>query len=68
MYTCKLDNLASAHQQEWLTLLWLVMSQKLVHEECLKWVNKVCKINLEMYDSAFNHRRKILMDLLSKLL
>jgi hypothetical protein len=68
VYTVREDLLLEGNEGEWASCLWLVLSKGMVQEECLRWVNRVCGINLEAYDNAYNHKRKVLMDLMSKLL
>lgn len=37
------------------------------NEECLKWLNKICGINLSTFDNAYNHQKKIIIDIMSKI-
>jgi hypothetical protein len=45
-----------------------VLSRDMVKEDCLKWINKMCGIHLETYDNAYNHQKKVIIDLMSKIL
>lgn len=64
----KKDKLMEANRNEWSNFLWFILSKNMIHEDCLKWVNKMCGLHLETYDNAYNHQKKIIIDLLSKLL
>ena len=67
IYTIRSEKLAEGNIIEWSNFIWFLLSKNMVHDDCLKWVNKVCGINLETYDNAFNHQKKVLIDLLSKI-
>ena len=48
--------------------LWFLLSKDVVSDDCLKWVNKICGVNIETYDNAFNHHKKVLIDLISRIM
>lgn len=67
LHTIRTNKLIEGNQQEWSNFIWFFLTKDFLAEDCIKWINKICQVGVETYESAFNHHKKILMDLLSKI-
>lgn len=68
IYTIRVEKLKEGDRNEWSSMLWYILSKNMVHDDCLKWINKTCHVHLETYENAYNHNKKIIMSVLSKTL
>lgn len=47
--------------------MYIFISKKFIHPDCLKWISKVTNQSIDTYEIAFNNYKKIITNLLNTL-
>jgi hypothetical protein len=61
------DMLSKNSLLEWIKFIYILLSKRFIHPDCLKWASKVSNQSIENYELAYNNYKKIITTLLNSI-
>ena len=52
---------------EWIKFMYIFLSKKFIHSDCLKWLSKVSGQTIDNYEVAWNNYKKIVTSALNNI-